>query len=181
MKIPITINGKKYSVRPIADLSTGEFLEFTKIKNQDIMKYIAFETKTKHKDAFFATISPTVERALGKIPDVSKLKRPALSYVDYNKSIETVGQRHQIEDANLKGYELLVFTLAVSQAQSMNIDDVNKLREEYLNKPFIEILPAGFFFLKKLAHGRNSVVNFFAKRKALIVMHRSKLRLEKTN
>ena len=181
MKIPITINGKKYSVRPIADLSTGEFLEFAKVKNPDIMKYIAFETKTKHKDAFFAVISPTVEKSLGKIPDVSKLKRPALSYIDYSKSIETVGQRHQIEDSNLKGYDLLVFTLAVSQAQSMNIDDVNKLKDEYLKKPFLEILPAGFFFLKKSAHGRNNVVGFFAKRKALTAIRRSKRRLEKIN
>jgi hypothetical protein len=166
MKIPILIQGKKYSIKPIRELNTAEFLELSKIKDLDIVKYIAWQTKVKFKDAFFAVTSKTIETAVGQIPDVTKLPRP--KGFDYTKLIETVGQRHQVEACNLTGYELLVFVLAVAQARSTNIDDVNKLRDAYLTRPFTDILPAGFFFFKTLQPGKKSGVKSFAKQVGLI-------------
>ena len=154
MNIPIKINDKKYNIKPIAELSTKEFIELSKIENCDLVKYIAWQTKVKLDEAFFAVTSKTVELAVGKTPDITKMKCMQVDYIDYKKTIETVGQRHQVENSNLQGFDLIVFTLAVSQAQSNNIDDVNKLRDEYFKKPFLEILPAGFFFFKNYKSGR---------------------------
>lgn len=152
--IPIKIRNKKYKIKAISDLNTSEFLELVKIEDIDMVKYISWQTGFKMEDVFFAVTSKTVELAIGKVPDITKIPKPNLNYVDYTKTIETVGQRHQVESSGLDGYELLIFTLAVSQARSNNIDDVNKLRDLYLTKPFIEILPAGFFFFKKLQPGK---------------------------
>lgn len=154
--IPITINSKKYKIKSIAELSTAEFIELSKIESLDYVKYISWQTKRSLSDSFFAVTSKTVEKAIGQVPDVTKLSKPKLKYVDYKKTISTVGQRHQVENSGLKDFELLVFCLAVSQAHSVNIDDVLKLQDDYLLKPWQEVLPAGFFFFKIYSNGRNS-------------------------
>lgn len=153
MKIPIKINGKKFNIKPISELTTQEFIDFAKVENPDIVKYIAWQTGVKMDDAFFATTSGAVEKAIGKMEDVTTYPR---SYkFDYKRTgIQTVGQRHQIESCTLSGFELLVFCLAVAQANSMNIDDVEKLRTEYLGRPYLEILPAGFFFYENYRTGK---------------------------
>jgi hypothetical protein len=153
MTIPIVINKKKFKIKPIAELSTTQFIEMSKIENLDAVKYIAWQTEQKFDDAFFAVTSRTVELAIGNAPDITKLKLP--KWPDYSKTIQTVGQRHQIESSGLAGFDLLVFILAVSQARSNNIDDVNKLRDEYLQMPFVQVLPAGFFFFQNLQPGKN--------------------------
>jgi len=150
--IPIKIGSKKYSIKPISELNTAEFIELSKIENLDFVKYIAWQTSVDLDKAFFAVTSKSVENAIGVVPDVSKLPKP--KGVDYSKIIQTVGQRHQIETCGLEGYELVVFILAVAQACSNNIDEVDALRGEYMKAPFNIILPAGFFFLKNLEHGR---------------------------
>jgi hypothetical protein len=131
------------------------------------VKYIAWQTKAPMQDAFFALTSKGVEAAIGVVPDVTKMTRPI--WPDYTKLIDTVGQRHQVESAKLEGFELLVYCLAVSQARSNNCDDVNKLYDAYFNMPFIEVLPAGFFFFKNFKHGKRSVVNYL---KWLLVLKR---------
>jgi hypothetical protein len=176
MKIPIKIGDKKYSIKPIYDLTTAEFIELSKIDDLSMIKYIAWATESNLSDAFFAVVSKSIENAIGKIPDVSKMSRPKLKYIDYSKTIETVGQRHQIESSNLSGYELLVFVLAVSQAKSNNIDDVNHLRDSYMQLPFTEILPAAFFLYKILQYGRNKEPFFLKRLRELMRI----LRLKKT-
>lgn len=167
MKIPIKIGSKKYIIKSIDELTTSEFIELSKIENLDTTKYIAWQTKTNMSDAFFAVIDNTIEKAIGQIHDVSKVHRPKLKYIDYSKLIDTVGQRHQIESSNTIGYELLVLCLAVSQARSANIDDVNKLKADYMQRPFLEVLPAGFFFFKSLQPGKKREVIYFLKLKVL--------------
>lgn len=176
--IPITINKKKYQVKPIAELTTAEFMEVVKIEGLTMVKYIAWSTGLKMEEAFFAITSNAVNSAIGIIPDISKLPRP--DCFDYSNIIETVGQRHQIEASKLKDYELLVFVLAVSQAKSNNIDDVYKLRDEYMNRPFMEILPAALFFFRILAHGKSSVLNILKTLFSLISIRKSKNKLELT-
>jgi len=151
--IPIKIAGKKYNIKSIPELSTAEFIELSKIDKLDTLKYIAWQTKLPFKDCFYAIISFAVEKSIGNMPDITKL--PKSERFDYRKIIDTVGQRHQIEASNLTGLELLVFVLAVSQARSNNIDDVYKYRYEYMQLPFSEVLPAGFFFFKIFNLGRN--------------------------
>jgi hypothetical protein len=163
--IPIKIDGKKYSIKAINQLTTAEFIELSKVPELDIIKYISWQTGT---EAFFAEVSRTVEKAIGVVPDISLLPKP--KWPDYSKLIFTLGQRHQIENSGLTGYELLVFVLAVSQARSLNIDDVNKLRYSYLNMPFTEILPAGFFFYKILRTGKKPGRVFLRRLRARINM-----------
>ena len=176
--IPIKIRNKKYKIKSIDELTTSEFLELVKIEELDLVKYISWQTGFKMKDAFFAVLSPAVEKAIGKVPDISQLKKPDIDYVDYDKKIETVGQRHQVEQSGKEGFELLAFTLAVSQARSNNIDDVNKLLDLYLTKPFTEILPAGFFFFRKLQPGKNFVQRNSARLLQLIRMRRQNSKRE---
>lgn len=161
--IPIKINKKKYSIKSIDELTTAEYIEMSKIENMDIVKYIAWQTGVDFNDAFFATTSKTLEKAIGQTKDVTKMSAPVTSYISYKKNIETVGQRYQIETSNLTGFDLIVFCLAVAQAQSNNIDKINNLRDYYLTKPWQEILPAGFFFYSKYKNGRNFVQNFLTK------------------
>lgn len=155
--IPIKINKKKYKVKAISELTTREFIELSKIEDLNIIKYIAWQTGSDLEKAFLATTSPTVQKAIGAIPDITKLKKP--NCFDYKMLIDTVGQRHQVESCEYEGYELLVFCLAVSQARSNNIDDVEKLYYSYLDLNFTQILPAGFFFFKSYKHGKRNVIN----------------------
>lgn len=166
--IPILIQNKKYKIKTIAELNTSEFIELCKIENLDTIKYIAWQTQLNTDKAFFSVIDPVVEKQIGSIPDVTKLRRPTLPYVDYKKTIQTVGQRHQIEGANITGYALLVFCLAVSQAQSNNIDDVNQLQAWYLKQKWTDILPAGFFFYQNLQTGKRKEMRLLSWLRELI-------------
>lgn len=158
MKHPITIDGKKYNIKAISELTTAEYLQLNKIKKPDVLKYISWQTGVSIKKIFFAVIDPKVEKAIGQIPDVTKMK--VAKWVDKNKQIETVGQRHQIESSQVKGLELLVLCLAVSQARSNNFEDVEKLQAEYMKMPFTEVLPSGFFFFKNYKTGRKNARSF---------------------
>jgi len=151
--IPIKIGPKKYKIKTITELNTTEFIELVKIENPDVLKYVAWQTNTTYDKAFFAIISPTVEKAIGTIPDITKM--PVAKWVNKKNIIDTVGQRHQIESSDLKGYELLVLCLAVAQARSNNFEDIEKLRSKYMTMPFAEILPSGFFFFKIYNYGKN--------------------------
>jgi hypothetical protein len=173
--IPITINKKKYDLKAIWELTTREFIELSKIKDIDIQKYIAWQLSLDADLVFFAKISPAIEAAIGVAPDITTLI-PCTEF-DLKKGIDTLGQRHQIEQCNKKDFELLVFTLAVSQAQSMNIDDVTKLYDKYMGMEFYKILPTGFFFFNRSRHGKNSVLENFRKHLELIKIKKSKKRL----
>lgn len=154
--IPIIINNKRYKIKSISELTTLEFIELSKIDNLDYVKYISWQTKLSMNDCFFAVTDKAVEVGIGYVPDIIHMPRLKLSYVDYNKTISTVGQRHQVETCGLSGYELLVFCLAVAQAHSVNIDDVHQLRDIYMDEPWQEIFPAGFFFFKIYSRGNKS-------------------------
>ena len=52
--IPITINKVKHSIKRIDELSTGEFIEMSKIDGLDVVKYIAWQTGLTIDEAFFA-------------------------------------------------------------------------------------------------------------------------------
>lgn len=173
--IPILISGKKYKIKSIAELSTAEFIELSKIENCDTVKYISWQTKLSMQDSFFAVTSKSVEQAIGKVPDITKLKRP--KGFDYSKIIETVGQRHQVENSGKDGFELLVYCLAVAQARSNNIEKVQELEADYLTRNPRLIMPAGFFFFKSYRGGKKrgdkilnwllGLINTLKKRKPL--------------
>ena len=150
--IPILIHGKKYSIKAVNELKTHEFIEMSKIENCDMIKYIAWQTGLSMDSAFFAVTSKAVEQAIGKVPDITKLKLP--KDFDYTKTIDTVGQRHQVENSGKTGFELLVYCLAVSQACSNNSDKVMELEALYMQRPFIKVLPAGFFFYNRYRGGK---------------------------
>jgi hypothetical protein len=166
--IPIKIANKKYTIKSIPELTTKEFVELSTIEDIDTIKYIAWQTGVTIDKAFFAVIDSRVEQEIGIVPDITKMQRPILKYVDYSKTVQTVGQRHQIEISNLSGYKLLVHVLAVSQAQSNNIDEVYKLRDDYMQRSWIQILPAGFFFYQKLRHGNRQERDYLEKLRTLI-------------
>jgi len=150
--IPIKINDKKYKIKTIDELTAREFIELTSFENLDMIKYIAWQTGLDSKDTFFAVISPTVEKAIGTIPDIRKMKLP--KWIEKENIIETVGQRHQVEGSNLKGYDLLVHTLAVANAKTPDDTEVSELKEKYYEMLFSEVLPAGFFFFKNYKNGK---------------------------
>lgn len=163
--IPIKIGGKPFKIKPINSLITREFVEVSKIKNLDLMKYIAWFTGVKNEDAFFAKISNTVVEAIGQFKPIEKMPFP--NTFDKRKLIETIGQRHQIERCKKKDYELLIYILAVSQAQTNDTSKVNEMYESYLEMPYVEVLPAGFFFYKNLKTGSNLEMKSFVWRRWL--------------
>lgn len=173
--IPIIIGKKKYKIKPINKLTTKEFIEFSKLETPDHIKYIAWQTGLEFKDAFFAVTSKTVEKAIGTAPDITKL--PVPKWVDKTKLIDTVGQRHQVESSGLSGYELLIYCLAVSQARSNNSDEVEALRVKYEDMPFIEIMPAGFFFFKNFNNGKKKGLRSLNLLRCLIMIRNLRKRL----
>ena len=180
--IPIIISGTKYKIKSITELTTAEFIELSKIQDLDFVKYISWQTGLSMADTFFAVTSKAVEEAIGKMPDVTKLPYPKhRKDLPQSKLIETVGQRYQVEGCGLEGFELLVFVLAVAQARSNNIDDVHRLRDIYMNQPFTEILPAGFFFIQMLKSGKRSGANFFGRLLVLTGMRSLRSRLGSKN
>jgi len=174
--IPILISGKKYKIKAINELTTAEFIKLSKIENCDTVKYIAWQTKLSIQDSFFAVTSSTVVKAIGAVPKIEKIPRPKC--FDYSKIIETIGQRHQIENSGKTGFELLVYCLAVSQARSNNSDKVNELEADYLTRPFTEILPAGFFFFQNYRDGKKSGLNFLNWLQGLTSIPKKKKRRE---
>jgi hypothetical protein len=156
--IPIKIAGKPYKIKAIAELTTKEFCELSKIEAVDIIKYISWQTGLSMQDCFFAVSDKRIEIAIGKVPDITKI--PRSKSFDYSLTIDSVGQRHQVENSNLTGMELLVYCLAVSQARSNNSDEVAMLYDDYLARPFGLILPAGFFFYKSYKFGKRKGVIF---------------------
>lgn len=152
--IPIIIKNRKYKVKPIASLTTAEFIELSKVEDLDIMKYIAWSTSSTMDDVYFVKISPVVEQLIGTIPDVTKLPPPA--WAKKQSPIDMIGQRHQVERSGKEGLDLLVFVLAVAMARSNDEEKVNILYNCYMTLPFVEVLPAGFFFSTNLANGKNS-------------------------
>jgi hypothetical protein len=166
--IPIKINNQRHKIKSIAELTTKEFIELAAIKDLDVVKYISWQLNVDLDVAFFAVTSKTLERAIGVVPDIRKL--PRHKSFDYTKTIQTVGQRHQIEESHLEGFPLLVFTLAVSQACSTNIDNVKALQEQYMERPFTEILPSAFFFFRSLHPGKHFVRVSFERLQVLTQM-----------
>lgn len=166
MLIPIKIGKKKYRIKPISNLTTREFIELSKLElpvyietglltPDAIIKYIAWQLSLSEYKAFYVSTSKVLEISIGPVPDITSMKLP--KGYDYKKIIDTVGQRHQVESSKLEGFDLAVFCLAVSQARSNNIDDVDKLYKSYLDLPFKKTVPAGFFFYKKYVTGKKSV------------------------
>jgi hypothetical protein len=159
--IPIIVDKKKYKIKAIHELSTREFIELSKIELLNVQRYIAWQCSLDEAVVFFIKVSPAIEASIGTVPDITRINPP--KRFNYKRQIETIGQRHQVEQCGKTGFELLVFTLAVAQARSNNIDDVNKLYNEYMQQPFYEILPAGFFFFKRYSRGRRSVQGILKK------------------
>lgn len=170
--IPIKINGKKYQIKSISELTTSDFIELSKIEDLTFVKYIAFQTGLSLEEAFYCVTSNAIEKGIGIMPDVTVLK--FCKRFDKKKLIETVGQRHQLETCNKTGLELLVYALAVAQAKSNNSDDVDHLYRLYMQQPFHEVLPSGFFFFKKYRFGRQSVMSFLKELPHLISMLRKR-------
>lgn len=156
--IPIIVEGKKVQIKKIKELNVSDLIELEKIEGLNIVKYIAWATGISNEDAFFTKIDRHVIKAVGTFPPIDSL--PVLpKYLDY--SVDTLGQRYQIESSNLQGYELVIFTLAVAMARSNNIDDVDRIVKELRERPYMEVLPAGVFFLKTLGVGKVTVRSIF--------------------
>lgn len=155
--IPITIGDKKYRIKAIKDLSTKEFIEVSGMDSIDLLKYIKWASGAKLEDVFFASISEQLRSAIGSFKAIADLPIP----YKYSKcSIDTVGQRNQIEACHKTGYDLVVFTLAVAICRDNNIDVVNKKVEQLMGEPYVEVIPAGVFFLNLLRNGKSSERNF---------------------
>jgi len=158
--IPIKIDGEKYNIKSILELNTAEYIEVTNIPDLDIVKYIAWSTGQSWADAFFCKYDKLVEKAIGGFTDVTKIKVDK-KYKKYE--ISTVGQRYQIETCKKNGSELLVFVVAVAMAKSNEIEKVYEVQKELMEKPYIEVIPAGVFFLKRLKNGSYYDKTFFQK------------------
>jgi hypothetical protein len=185
MLIPLKIGKKKYKLKPIQQLTTREFIEISKLElmvsrdtglltPDSIIKYIACLLQLPEDKAFFVSTSKVIEIAIGPVPDITRMPLP--KHYDYKKLIDTVGQRHQVEGSGLEGFGLILFCLAVSQARSNNIDEVEKLRQGYLELPFAETLPAGFFFFKNYRAGSKKGLRRSKMRRFLTRIGRSKNR-----
>lgn len=151
--IPIIISKKKYAIKSISELTTSEFIELTSIKDLDYVSYISWQTGETLENSFFAYHSKVIEDGIGVIQDFTKMHKS--STYDYNKLIDTVGQRHQVERSKKSGLELIVYCLAVSQVRSFDDSKIQQRYDYYMQQNWKKILPSGFFFMRTLRNGQS--------------------------
>lgn len=168
--IPITINNKKHKIKSIDELTTGEFIEVTRIENIDTLKYLAWATKVEYLTVFKSRIPDVVINEIGTIPDITKLKvtKQLLGKYVNRYDVSMIGQRFIIETTKkYKGYDLLVFITAVAFTQSADLGEIEEYMERLYNEYFYLVLPVGNFFFQNLQNGRNTGVSFSVKIKRL--------------
>jgi hypothetical protein len=158
--IPILVNKKTYSIKSIDELSTKEFIEFSR-KPAPFSKldYIAWQTGLSFDEVFVLPIPDSILLSIGEMPDLESLPIQKYIFRIHVKShtIQSVGQRFMIEThgAKYEGYDLLVFVCAVALTRSSNIDTIEAMMDRLYGESFKNVLPVASFFLSTLRSGRN--------------------------
>lgn len=174
--IPITINGKKYQVKSIDELTAKEFIEVSRIEQLDKMKYLEWATGLKFEIIYTTKISQQVLDLIGDIQDIETIPVPKYLMNKHVKSYEisTIGQRFQIETCKHKGFDLLVFIVAVAFVNNPDITKVTDYMKVLYKQNYKDVMAVGNFFFQNLQNGRNTGMNYLSK-----IMYRIKTRLRK--
>lgn len=164
--IPLKINGEKYKVPSYDELTVKQLLSVKKAVNEKeekeqlftIIDYISIFTgieykiisKTKFKDLDHIIRFIGEERDYTKMNPKKKLILSNQQVINISDcKIETFGQRIMIE-LNTKGLyfeDAICFILATSIVKDTEGKEVNRLREQFLDMNYLEILPTAFFLL----------------------------------
>lgn len=178
--IPLKINGQKLKIKAIHEMTAKEFIEFSKIENPDKIKYISFITGVEYLAIFNSKIPNNILAMIGELEDITKIKPPKsiLGYPLNRYDIDTVGQRFQLDNCNLKGYELLVFIVAVALANDPDLNKVNDFVKRLYDYPYREVMAAGNFFFQRSSFGKRKGLLSFTNIRALISTGLRRNRLE---
>lgn len=175
--IPITINGKKYQIKSIDELTAREFIEVTRIENMDKIKYLEWSTKCKYEIIYTTKISPQVLELIGDIENIGDIPVPKFLLNKHVNSykIETIGQRFQIETSKYEGYDMLVFIVAVAFVNNPDISKVTYFMNILYDQNYKDVMAVGNFFFQNFMNGNNTGTSFFSK-----IIYRMKMLLLKS-
>ncbi len=184
----IKINDKKYTVKPLSQLSVLEYVQIVdKARYIDLISYISalvgFEIDSANVKMNNIDIAERI--LLDADIDFSKIKTPNI--FEYNKethivnaakSLEGIGAtedmdsgtfgnkymfnlyRRQFENKDISIAALCVYALAIVLSKEPEYADIDTIYYKLLEMNWQVILPIGFFLSKKLSNRRNFLMIF---------------------
>ncbi len=173
------INGKKYDIKPLSQLSVLEFVQIVdKARYIDLISYISaligFEIDSANVKMNNIDVAERI--LLDADIDFSKIKMPNI--FEYNKGLHIVGQmdtgvfgnryvfnlyRKQFEKEEISVVVLCVYALSIMLSKEDEYADIDKIFMKLMTMNWQIILPIGFFLSKKLSNRRNYLMIFLRK------------------
>ena len=175
----IKINGKKYDIKPLSQLSVLEFVQIVdKARYIDLISYISalvgFEIDNANVKMNNIEVAERI--LLDADIDFGKIKVPNI--FEYNKNLHIVNQmdtgvfgnryvfnlyRKQFEKEEISVVILCVYALSIMLSKEDEYVDIDKIFMKLMTMKWQIILPIGFFLSKKLSDRRNYLMIFLRK------------------
>lgn len=177
----LRINNKKYDIKYLSELT---FEEFDKImvdgEVSNLPEYLACFTDISIKDLLDGQVRGTSLPALHQrifnvdIEDVIKDKKDTLKFKDEIYSVDslrhdTFGKHYHFElyhsvysQKKFSFYRLCIYALAVALTDEMDAKKINEAANRLMRRKWVEVLPQGFFFVKKLSRSKRRSISLWA-------------------
>jgi hypothetical protein len=178
----IKINGKKYNIKPLSQLSVLEFVQIVdKARYIDLISYMSALTGIEIDSALVKLTKPenieACERMLLDCDiDFSKITTPNI--FEFDNSTYIVNQmdsgifgnryvfnlyRRQFDKEQISIVMLCVYALAITLSKGDKYDDIDIIFPKLMRMNWQIVLPVGFFLSKKLSNKRNYLMIFLRK------------------
>lgn len=135
------------------ELSVIQYSKFIHNEKQRLVDYIVITTNKKYNYITKSEIKKysSLLNRIGQLDDYTQIKADKKLFLGkyWLKPVKTVGQRIVIEECGYVNEELICFILACGLTGSDDFETIDKLKNKLMNEPYLEILPAGFFFAEK--------------------------------
>jgi hypothetical protein len=175
----IKINGKKYNIKPLSQLSVLEFVQIVdKARYIDLISYMSALTGIEIDSANVKMNNIEIaERTLLDVDiDFSKIATPNI--FEFDNSTYIVNQmdsgifgnryvfnlyRRQFDKEQISIVMLCVYALAITLSKGDKYDDIDIIFPKLMRMNWQIVLPVGFFLSKKLSNKRNYLMIFLRK------------------
>ncbi len=181
----ITLNGIKYNIKPLSNLTTSEYIELAKLQAEKgehfdpTIDSLAILTGLEFGVIAGSSMSSdTVRRVREFLGDIHTLEefyanKEIKRYFLFRKRMidkadvnwQSVGARHAVAQRSTKTkneIELTVYGLAAMLSSTYDADDIEADYEELMSMNYIEVLTFAAFFLPSLLNGKSNVPRLLA-------------------
>lgn len=169
--VKLKLNGKKYSVKSVSELTFNEYNRvIIKAKALDLPEYLAVMTGILPEKIMNAKLDgaslPAIYNTLLDVQDHNAVVKTKKHTVEFRGEIismdsielDTVGKSYLFSTVcsskKLNDFEKSVYALAVGLADKLDMEEVRGIYQELIQINWRNVLPQGFFLLKKQTKGR---------------------------